>query len=146
MWLSLIWFMLVLFCTIVNLRIKCVTENQKVSVLFCKNLESSFSTWLKHLTLKFLYVLGWSGTHCTVAHSPHLHYHLCFLLKLHNVFNTFVWCVKKLSINDCKKLPVILVSFCLRWHELSPFFKQDLVFLSTYLMNTETGIVSRAFS
>ena len=66
----------------------------------------------------------------TVAHSPHLHYHLCFLLKLHNVFNTFVWCVKKLSIVDCKKLPVISVSFCLRWHELSPFFKRDLVFLS----------------
>ena len=48
MWLSLIWFILVLFvcwnlfCTIANLRIKCVTETKNVSVLFYKNLKSSF--------------------------------------------------------------------------------------------------------
>ena len=48
MWLSLIWFILVLFvcwnlfCTIVNLRIKCVTETKNVSVLFYKILKSSF--------------------------------------------------------------------------------------------------------
>ena len=34
------------FCTIANLRIKCVTETKNVSVLFYKNLKSSFSTWL----------------------------------------------------------------------------------------------------
>ena len=48
MWLSLIWFisfMFVcwnLFCIIANLRIKCVTETNNVSVLFYKNLKSSF--------------------------------------------------------------------------------------------------------
>ena len=48
MWLSLIWFILFLFvcwnlfCTITNLRIKCVTETKNVSVLFYKNLKSSF--------------------------------------------------------------------------------------------------------
>ena len=48
MWLSLIWFILVLFvcwnlfCIIANLRIKCVTEPKKFSVLFYKNLKSSF--------------------------------------------------------------------------------------------------------
>ena len=67
MWLSLIWFILVLFfcqnlfCTIVNLKIKCVTETKNVSVLFCKNLKSSFSTLPAHLSLRFLYILGWSG-------------------------------------------------------------------------------------
>ena len=51
MWLSLIWFILVLFVcwnlfwTIANLRIKCVTETKNVFVLFYKNLKSSFSTW-----------------------------------------------------------------------------------------------------
>ena len=72
MWLSLIWFILVLFvcwnlfCTIANLRIKCVTETKNVSVLFCKNLKSSFSTWLTHLTLRFLYIIGCSGPRCGV--------------------------------------------------------------------------------
>ena len=48
MWLSLIWFILFLFvcsnlfCTIANFRIKCVTETKHVSVLFYKNLKSSF--------------------------------------------------------------------------------------------------------
>ena len=43
MWLSLIWCILVLFvcwnlfCTIANLRIKCVTETKNVSVLFAKS-------------------------------------------------------------------------------------------------------------
>ena len=70
MWLSLIWFILVLFVcwnlfwTIANLRIKCVTETKNVSVLFYKNLKSSFSTWLTHLTLRFLYILGCSGPRC----------------------------------------------------------------------------------
>ena len=75
MWLSLIWFILVLFvcwnlfCTIANLRIKCVTEIKNVSVLFHKNLKSSFSTWLTHthLPLRFLYILGSSGPWCVVA-------------------------------------------------------------------------------
>ena len=67
MWLSMIWFISVLFvcwnlfCTIANLRIKCVTETKNVSVLFYKNVKSSFSTWLTHLTLRFLYILGCSG-------------------------------------------------------------------------------------
>ena len=70
MWLSLIWFILVLFvcwnlfCTIANLRIKCVTETKNVSVLFYKNLKSSFSTWLTHLILRFLYIIGCSGPRC----------------------------------------------------------------------------------
>jgi hypothetical protein len=38
-----------------------VTDTKNVSVLFCKNLKSSFSTWLTHLSLRFLYILGWSG-------------------------------------------------------------------------------------
>ena len=56
-----------IFCTIGNLRIKCVTETKNVSVLFYKNLKSSFSTcmpWLTHLTLRFLYILGCSGPMC----------------------------------------------------------------------------------
>ena len=70
MWLSLIWFILVLFvcwnlfCTIVNLRIKCVTETKNVSVLFCKNLKLSFSTWPTHLSLRFLYIFGWFIPRC----------------------------------------------------------------------------------
>ena len=76
MWLSLIAFILILFvcwnlfCTIVNLRIKCVTETENVSVLFCKNLKSSFSTWLTHLPLRFLYILGWSGPWCAAPGIP----------------------------------------------------------------------------
>ena len=48
MWLSLMSFFLVLFvcwnlfCTIANIRIKHVTETKNVSVLFYKNLKSSF--------------------------------------------------------------------------------------------------------
>ena len=67
MWLSLIWFILVLFLcwnlfwTIANLRIKCVTETKSIFVMFYKNLKSSFSTWLTHLTL---YILGISGPRC----------------------------------------------------------------------------------
>ena len=70
MWLSLIWFILVLFvcwnlfCTIVNPRIKCVRETKNVSGLFCKNIKSSFSTLLSDLTLRFLYILGYSGPRC----------------------------------------------------------------------------------
>ena len=70
MWLTLIWFILVLFVfwnlfwTIANLRIKCVTETKNVSVSFYKNLKSSFSTWLTHLTQRFLYVLGCYGPRC----------------------------------------------------------------------------------
>ena len=73
MWLSLIWFILVLFvcwnlfCTIANLRIKCVTETKNVSVLFYKNVKSSFSTWFTHLTLRFLYILSCSGPRCASA-------------------------------------------------------------------------------
>ena len=57
-WLSLIWlisFFFVcwnLFCTIANLRIKCVTETKNVSVLIYKNLKIKLSTWLTHLTLR----------------------------------------------------------------------------------------------
>ena len=70
MWLSLIWFILVLFvcwnlfCTIANIRIKCVTETKKISLLFYKNLKSSFFTWLTHLTMRFLYIIGCSGPRC----------------------------------------------------------------------------------
>ena len=70
MWLSMIWLISVkfvcwnLFCTIANLRIKCVTETKNASVLFYKNVKSSFSTWLTHLTLRFLYILGCSGPRC----------------------------------------------------------------------------------
>ena len=48
MWLSFICFILVLivcwnlFCTLANLRIKCVTKTKKVSVLLWKNLKTSF--------------------------------------------------------------------------------------------------------
>ena len=59
-----------LFCTIANLRIKCVTETKNVSVLFYKNLKSSFSTWLTHLPLRFLYILGWSGPWCAAPGIP----------------------------------------------------------------------------
>ena len=73
MWLSMIWFLSVLFvcwnlfCTIANLRIKCVTETKNASVLFYKNLKSSFFTWLTHLTLRFLYIVGCSGQRCAIA-------------------------------------------------------------------------------
>ena len=76
MWLSMIWFISVLFvcwnlfCTIANLRIKCVTETKNVSVLFYKNVKSSFSTWLTHLTLRFLYILGCFGPRCN---TPAIH-------------------------------------------------------------------------
>ena len=72
-WLSLIWFILFLFvcrnlfCTIANLRIKCVTETKKKSFLFLKNLKSNFSTWPTHLTLRFLDILGYSGPRCATA-------------------------------------------------------------------------------
>ena len=72
MWLSMIWFISVLivcwhlFCTILNLRIKCVTETKDVSGFFYKNLNWSFSTWLRHLTLRFLYILGFSGPQCGI--------------------------------------------------------------------------------
>ena len=65
-----------------------------------------------------------------VAHSPHLHYHLCFLLKLHNVFNTFVWCVKNflsLTVKNYRSFRFHFACFDMNYH---PFFKQDLVFLS----------------
>ena len=71
--LSLIWFVLVLFvcwnvfCTIENLRIRFATEIKNIFVLFFKNLESSFSTLLSHLTLRFLYILGCSGPRCGMA-------------------------------------------------------------------------------
>jgi hypothetical protein len=35
-----------LFCTLANLRIKCVIETKNVSLLFYRNLKSSFFTWL----------------------------------------------------------------------------------------------------
>ena len=41
--------------------------NKNVSVLFCKNLKSSFSKWHPHLSLRFLFILGWPGLQCTVA-------------------------------------------------------------------------------
>ena len=72
-WFSLIWFILVLFVcwnlfyTKAKLRIRCVTETKNASGLFYKNLISSFFTWLTHLTLSFLYILGSSGTGCTVS-------------------------------------------------------------------------------
>ena len=65
MWLSLICF--ILFFTIANLPIKCLTETKNVSVLFYKNFKSSFSTWLTHLTLRFLYKMRHSGPWCGAA-------------------------------------------------------------------------------
>ena len=38
-----------------------VTEAKNVSVFVYKNLKLSFSTWLTHLTLRFLNILGCSG-------------------------------------------------------------------------------------
>ena len=65
MWLSLIWAILVLFvcwnlfCTLANLRIKCVTETKNVSLLFYKNLKSSFSSWpTGFFTFLFALALG----------------------------------------------------------------------------------------
>ena len=58
-----------LFCTIVNLRIKCVTETKNVSVSFYKNLKSSFSTWLTRLILRFLHILGCTGLLCAATFS-----------------------------------------------------------------------------
>ena len=53
-------FCLNLFCTIANLRIKCVTETKNVSGFFYKN-----------VTLRFLYILGCSGPLCgTLKESP----------------------------------------------------------------------------
>ena len=63
---SLIQFMFVcwnLFCTIANLRIKCLTETKNVSVLFYKNYKSSF-LHDTHLIPRFLYILGCSGPWC----------------------------------------------------------------------------------
>ena len=37
-----------------------------LGILFYKNVESSFSTWLAHLTLRFFYILGYSGPRCAV--------------------------------------------------------------------------------
>ena len=76
MWLSMIWFIIVLFVCwnlfwiIANLRIKYVTETKNVSVLFYKNLKLSFCTWLTDLTLRFLYILGCSGPRCVVWGQP----------------------------------------------------------------------------
>ena len=100
MWLSMIWFISVLFvcwnlfCTIANLRIKCVTETKNVSVLFYKNVKSSFSTWLTHLTLRFLYILGCSGPRWAV---PAAHFKLHFLS--HNV----QWHTVGRSNQECKE-------------------------------------------
>ena len=72
MWLSMLWVISVLFvcwnlfCTIANHRIKCVTETKNVSVLFYRNVKSSFSTWLTHSTLRFLYILGGFGPQCAM--------------------------------------------------------------------------------
>ena len=69
MWLSLIWFISVLFvcwnlfCTIANLRIKCVTETKNVSVLFYKNLKSSF------LHDSHIWLWGFFTLLVTLAHS-----------------------------------------------------------------------------
>ena len=75
MWLSLIWFISFLFvcsnlfCTVANFRIKCVTETKLVSVLFYKNLKSSFPTWLTHLTKVSLHSWLHSGPRCGASHN-----------------------------------------------------------------------------
>ena len=72
-WFSMIWLISVLFVcwnlfsTIAKLRIKCVTKSKNVFILVYKNVESSFSTWLTHLTLRFLYIFGCSGPRCAAA-------------------------------------------------------------------------------
>jgi hypothetical protein len=82
MLLLLIWFISFLFvccnlfCTIANLRIKCVTETKNVSVLFYKKL----STWLTHLNLRFLYIIGCSGPRCGVQPTFHNMYQIFFLI------------------------------------------------------------------
>ena len=77
MWLSLIWFILVFFCLLKLILCNSKPQNQmcdwnqkKKSVLFCKNLKSSFSTWPTHLSLRFLYILGWSGPRCSAQAPP----------------------------------------------------------------------------
>ena len=109
MWLSLIWFILVLFVcwnlfwTIANLRIKCVIETKNVSVLFYKSLKSSFSTWLTYLTLRFLYILGGSGPRWGACISCRytLHNRVKLVLKSFLHFfvpkKRFVWISKPLN-------------------------------------------------
>ena len=53
-----------MFCTIAVFRIKCVTEPDNFIFLLWKNLNLSFSTWLTHLILRFLYILCCSGPRC----------------------------------------------------------------------------------
>ena len=62
----MIWFILFLFVFktyfvqyIVNLRIKCVTETRNVSVLFCKNLKSSFSNYMAHTFVSEVSLHSW---------------------------------------------------------------------------------------
>jgi hypothetical protein len=79
MWLSLIWFGLVLFVcwnifwTIANLRIKCVTETKNDSVLFYKNLKSSFlhdaHIWLWDF-FTLLDALAHSALQCSSRQQP----------------------------------------------------------------------------
>ena len=62
----MIWFILFLFVFktyfvqyIVNLRIKCVTETRNVSILFCKNLKSSFSNYMAHTFVSEVSLHSW---------------------------------------------------------------------------------------
>ena len=52
------------FVYIANPRIKCVTEPNIIYFLLNINLHLSFSTWLTHFTLRFLYILVCSGPRC----------------------------------------------------------------------------------
>ena len=85
MWLSLIWFILILFvcsnlfCTIANLRIKCVTETKKLLFCFTKILnQASYMTYTFGSEVSLHYWLLWTTVwrgftyyaklHCTFIH------------------------------------------------------------------------------
>ena len=78
---------------ILYLTFKCVTETKNVSVLFYKNLKSSFSTWLTHLTLRFLYIIGCSGPRCAAS------FNISYIMQYHNtLFISSYWWVQTLTL------------------------------------------------
>ena len=71
----MVYFGFVCLLKIVLFRINFVTATKNVSVLFYKNLKSSFSTWLTHWIMRFLYILGCSDPRCGLA-GRHLTHHM----------------------------------------------------------------------
>ena len=45
----------------------CFAPQNQMCFLFYKIVKSNFSTWLTHLTLRFLYILGCSGPRCAAG-------------------------------------------------------------------------------